>query len=350
MRFWKVSVVCILLFIVSSGSSVFYPLNEEHAKDGCLDYASDTNRIIGNPDTSEGYKSVYIYDFALYFPQIEAKFDDLFIEVKRTDGFDSIKDCSGPYGVLAKINDVRANVDSDYDYKDYVLIYPGAPLLEGENTIFMTNMSERTYCTGGSLCSDKKSGICAFRICGFYPELEIATSSPPNLINRNENFSISVNITNNYETDAGSVTITVSESDFYVSPSKTTQTILAKDEAPFNELKYSITFTPKRYVELDTGGTSVPKRIGKIVATFTDVNLKERQFEKNIGAITVTQPLISQNTTNTTPATTSNDLENKNSTPISPPSSQKPSDSGNRSNICLPGFLFLLLPLLFFKH
>lgn len=339
----------ILLFglvFTSFSSPVYYPLIGEDSQDGCLDYASDEKRIVGIYETKNGYKTVYLYDFEFNIPDIMANSEDLQIRVRRTDGFNTINSCTGSLGMVAKINNIRAYAD-DLDLCDdgyCITIYPDNPLSVGKNSIFMSNTSEeKIYCHEGHDCPKQKNGICVFRVCGFYPEIDIETATSSNLVSSDENFNLSVKVVNNDEVDAGTVTIKVTESDFDVDPSKTTETILAKQEAPFNELNYVLTFDPKRYTELETGATSVPKRIGKIVATYTDVNGKERSFEKNLGSITVIKPTPSPQESEPIVA----------STPPEAPSQQSPlpqpeTTQEDKSYVCLPGVL-LLLPLLFLK-
>ena len=249
-----------------------------------MDYASDTNRIAGVFDETLIHSlAVFAYDFSFYIPpNIVAESDNIAILLQSKYGFNRL---TGGVAVLAKLNGQRVSSDS---HASLLRLWSDAPFSSGENTFIISNSSGAysSYSFGGG-CSYSKPGLCTFKVCGFYPNLIIETNTAPSSINYDQNFSVTADISDVSDVDAGSVDISVTDSDFYVSPQKTTQIILAKSESPFNEIKYTLTFTPKKYVELDTGASSVPKRIGKIIATFTDSTGKPRTFEKNLGAISV---------------------------------------------------------------
>jgi len=339
-----INVLISILVISSFASSVYYPLSGEDAKDGCLDYASESHRIVGNPDTTDGSthpNPVYIYDFDFYIPQIEANMDDLRIEFQKQYG---IQTYGRKFAMLAKINEVRVLIDfGDYDQSNgySAFLYSDQSFLTGINSFYMTNTSD-TFSGHVGYCPSKyvsQPGFCLFRVCGFYPELEIQSSTPPSTIDYDKDFNLSITITNNDDVDAGTVTINISDTDFKIKPSETTQTILAKNDTPFNELNYTLNFDPKSYVELDTGSTSIQKRIGKVVASFTDVNGKERKFEKNLGTITVLKQTASQNIS----SSANQNSSSKTST------NQTGSTNSENTNFCLPGFI-ILLPFLFLKR
>lgn len=287
-------------FMLSSlvfGSTIYYPLENDDTKDGCLDYVEPgKNHIIGDPDTIVSkelyYLTVFNYEFEFYLPEYKANTDNLVIKVHRSDGFNFVPppDTSQNYNILAKINNRRSfssSLGRDMGYE--LVLYPDEHLNIGQNTFSLANRSDGRG--RGSFCPEgipkDKPGICIFRICGFYPELRIETSELPIKIDEDKNFTLDIEVLNPDEVEAGTVTIKVVDSDFYVSQKSSTYTILANDEAPFNEVRYMLTLTPKKYSELESGLDSVPKRVGTIVATFEDVEGKERSFERNLGVITV---------------------------------------------------------------
>jgi len=300
----KLIFVFLVLAIASfSIATTFSPLGD--AKDGCLYYASpDQNYIVGNPDTRIGPKSIFLYDFDFYLPKIDANFSNLRIVIKRKDGFDVLEQCYGPIGILAKINDIRSSVGSENSFLE---IYPEQPLLVGTNRIYMSNVSEAPMCTTGSCEDSTRDGICIFKICGFYPTLNILTSSAPESVETNETFSVNISIVNNDVVDAGTVKIKLIDSDFNVNPQYTSQIIKSKNGAPFNQFKYMVTFVPKFYVDIETTGTPTPKMIGTVRVTFKDADGKDRIFEKNLGSVVV-RPTLSVNTEQFTPKKENNTL------------------------------------------
>ncbi len=298
----KISIFVLVLVVMSSFVySAIMPLNTDISS-GCLEYVElGGNHIIGEPDISEGSTKIYSYRFEFYVPEVDAHFEDLRLEVRRDGGFETYEYCAGPVAAIAKVNDLRAGisegdrgqtyVSSGYEFTiTYVHIYPEEQLVVGENSVYLENMPEvETKCTTGS-CKDmpyEKTGICAFNVCGFYPELKIESDEPPESIYSNETFTLDIQILNGDEVDAGVVTIEIIDTDFDVEPRKTTQLIQNKGDVPFNKFEYKATFTPEGYVELETGLESVPKRAGTIAVTFTDSNDNERQFTKELGAITI---------------------------------------------------------------
>ena len=105
-----------------------------------------------------------------------------------------------------------------------------------------------------------------------------------------------------------------------MTPSSITQIINSNKDEPFNSFKYTLAFTPKVYIDIETTREAAPKRIGKIRATFTDANGKTRISEKNLGSIIVNMVALaskdvipSQNLTSSDFNSSKNDL-NQNKT------------------------------------
>ncbi len=280
--------ISILLVWLVLSSVIFslevYPINENDLSSGCFDYVQQENPLVGNPDSNQGALSIFNYKFDFYLPQVNANSEDLRLMFQRKGGFDTLVSCSGSPSVLANLNQRRAGV-SFIDKN--LAIHPDAPLKSGFNSISFTNTSEKTFCTGGSCPGALKSGLCMFRLCGFYPTLTLSTDAPPSEVYSDENFTLPIQVINKNDVDAGNVKIEILDTDFSISPGVVNQVILSQTKAPFNKIEYKITFKPKIYVELDTGSSSTPKRIGTLSATYTDVNGKKRAYQKNLGSIAV---------------------------------------------------------------
>ncbi|MBU0975080.1 MAG: hypothetical protein ABII39_06955 [Candidatus Micrarchaeota archaeon] len=292
MRYLLALILILGFFSVAFGT--YYPLDD--MRDGCLDYVEPgINNIVGNPDTeitigyyvSEHEKGVFMYDFDFDIGYPKAQMNELYFEIQRNGYFDRESYYTGSPLILAKVNNVRA-VFGKWN-NNLLRLSPSQPLFSGTNHFFLMNTSEEAL---GSLCGCPSGtlnvpGLCTFRVCGFYPELDIKTNATPATISEDEEVKIKVSIINEDEVDSGATVVKIFGSDFSITPNPATDTILAKSESPFNRLDYIVTLTPKHYVELDTGLDSVQKRLGIITVTFEDVAGKTRIYEKDLGGIIV---------------------------------------------------------------